>query len=239
MPACSAVQACHVAEREGGVEVRTAHGAHEKGVGRADVGSEHLGPVDLWPSVQAADRRADGLASRRHRLGRARARCAQNGGDDAGISRAATEDTGQSGADLVLGRIGRAREKFGGSHHHAGGADTALGRALGEECVPQTVRRAATPGLERLDAGAVDLAGRNEAGAGLPPVDQHGAGTAVARVAADLHAFQAEVIAQHLGQASGRVGFDLLTFASDVEGQRHAGTCAKARRTSSAAAWAR
>ena len=50
--------------------------------------------------------------------------------------------------------------------------------------------------LDRLDRAARDLAHRHQAGADLSPVEQHRAGAAVAGVAADLGAGEAEIVAQ-------------------------------------------
>jgi hypothetical protein len=55
-------------------------------------------------------------------------------------------------------------------------------------------------GLDRGDVAAVGLRRRHEAGAGLRAVDQHGAGAAIAGVAADLGAGEAEALAQRVGE---------------------------------------
>ena len=48
------------------------------------------------------------------------------------------------------------------------------------------------------------------------PVEQHRAGAAVAGVAADLGPDQAEVVAQHVGQAPRRIGDELARARIDV-----------------------
>src|SRR5260370_21652751 len=58
--------------------------------------------------------------------------------------------------------------------------------------------------LDRLDPAALDLAHGDETGAGLPFVEQHGAGAAVARVATDLGAGESEVVAQRRRQPRDR-----------------------------------
>ena len=51
------------------------------------------------------------------------------------------------------------------------------------------------------DRAALGLAQRDQAGADLRAVEQHGAGAAVAGVAADLGAGEPEIVAQHVGEA--------------------------------------
>ena len=46
----------------------------------------------------------------------------------------------------------------------------------------------------------------------LLAVEQHGAGTAVAGMAADLGASQAEVVAQHIREAARRLGDELVSL---------------------------
>ena len=94
-----------------------------------------------------------------------------------------------------------------------------------------------------LPAGA--LAGGDDAGADLLAVEQHRAGAAVAGMAADLGAGQAEFVAQQVRQAPARIECDLQRLA--VHAQRDGDAfldrlvhlwqlCNTTRRTSSAAA---
>ena len=112
-----------------------------------------------------------------------------------------------------------------------------MGAAAGEERGLER-RRSVGPGetLDRLDAAAVDLARRDEAGADLLTVEPHGAGTTVAGVAAHLGAGQAEVLAQHVDEAPSPVRSHLDASPVDLESKRgvrdHAATSATARRTS-------
>ena len=98
-------------------------------------------------------------------------------------------------------------------HQHAGRADAALRRAMAQEGgAAARVSRGVAEALDRGDRAARDLRRRGQAGADRRAVDQHGAGAAIAGIAADLGAGQAGVLAQHLatGGASG----------SRVEGRR-------------------
>ncbi len=69
--------------------------------------------------------------------------------------------------------------------------------------------------FHRGDAASGNLAGGNQAGADLRTVEQHRAGAAIAGVAADLGAGGAELVAQHIGEASRRL--DLHGDGSAVE----------------------
>ena len=66
-----------------------------------------------------------------------------------------------------------------------------------EERAAQALRRAAGAGaFDGVDRRAIGLRRRHQAGADLRAVEQHGAGAAVAGVAADLGAGEAELVAQ-------------------------------------------
>ena len=75
---------------------------------------------------------------------------------------------------------------------------------MGEEGFLQRRQRAVAvaEALDRLDRAARDLAHRDQAGADLPAVEQHRAGAAVAGIAADLGAGEAEVVAQRRRRAA-------------------------------------
>ena len=72
--------------------------------------------------------------------------------------------------------------------------------------------------LDRLDPPALDLAHGDEAGAGLPSVEQHRAGATVARVAADLGAGEIEIVAQRCRQP--RDGRTAPLGRTAVQGER-------------------
>ena len=96
--------------------------------------------------------------------------------------------------------------------------------------------------LDSDDVAARRLSDRHEARAGLLAVDQHGAGAAVARIAADLGAGEAEFIAQGVRQARYGRQVERHRLAIDGETQGRAGArqheakLRRARRTSSSAA---
>ena len=114
--------------------------------------------------------------------------------------------------------LGVARDEVVGRHQHPRRAGAALGAAAGEERGLERRRAAGTgEALDRLDAPALDLARGDEAGADLLPVEPHGARAAVAGVAADLGAGQAEVLAQDVDEAPPPVRAHLDAAAVDLE----------------------
>ena len=103
--------------------------------------------------------------------------------------------------------------------------------------------------LYGLDTAPGHLAQWRQAGTDGRAVQQHGAGTAIARVAANLGAAQAQVFAQDLGQAARRIGGQHMPLTvhrqgAGIDGPVHGAASAPtspatARRNSSVAAWAR
>ena len=106
-------------------------------------------------------------------------------------------------------RVGRgiARSSALGRHQHARRADAALRRAVREEGAPAARDSVPSrrPGLRPSSPrGPSHWPIGDEAGADLLAVEQHRAGAAVAGIAADLGAGQAELVAQHVGEAPRR-----------------------------------
>ena len=74
---------------------------------------------------------------------------------------------------------------------------------MSEECIlqPACDRGAGGESLDGLyDPVSLDLADGDETAANQASIQQHRAGAAIARVAADFRACQAELVAQNLGQ---------------------------------------
>ena len=181
---------------------RTARRCQAPSAGRSSPNSS--APVTLAsPSVRAmraptaAPTAGTGAGDRAARRGRA------NGIDDRGVPGAPAEHAAQAVEHLGRRRARVSRDEVAGRHQHPRRAGAALRAAAGEERGLER-RRAAGPGetLDRLDAPALDLARGDEAGADLLPVEPHGARAAVAGVAADLGAGQAEVLAQDVHEAA-------------------------------------
>ena len=82
--------------------------------------------------------------------------------------------------------------------HHAGDAEAALHGAVVDEGLLQVVR-AAVGATDAFDGGHLPparLRGQHQAGVDQPPVQQHGAGAALADAAAFLGAGQVQVVTQ-------------------------------------------
>ncbi len=214
-----------IAEGEAGVGVRRADGADGEPAARLrigpEVGAEAVGAAHLGRPVEALGRGADG-AARRDLGGRRRlAPCVADGVEDLGIAGAAAEHAAQRGLGLGPRRERGAGEERCGGHQHSRRADAALGGAVPQEGTLQAVElRARGTGRQALDGR--DLAadrggGRREAGADGSAVEQHRAGAAVARIAADLGAGEAQHLAQRVGEAPGRL--DAQPCRRAVDGQ--------------------
>ncbi len=90
-----------------------------------------------------------------------------------------------------------------------------------EEGAAQALRRAAGAGtFDGVHRGAMGLRCRHEAGADLRAVEQHGAGAAIAGVAADLGSGEAEPVAQEIGERLERRRLDEARLAVERERNR-------------------
>ncbi len=111
----------------------------------------------------------------------------QHGIDDRAIAGAAAQDAGERILDFGGGRGGRTAQERGGTHQHARRADAALRGVVAVERVGEPLHRRHVPEpRQRGDAAPLRLARRHQAGAHRRAVEEHGAGAAVARIAADL-----------------------------------------------------
>jgi hypothetical protein len=127
-----------------------------------------------------------------------------------------------------------------------GRADAALRRAVRDEGALQVRERApsARP-FDRRHRTTLALADRDDARAHLRVVEKHGAGAAVAGVAADLGAGEAELVAQRVGEAPRRIADELARARVDMQAddlsrlevaRGHGVNDARARRSSVAVA---
>ncbi len=244
--------AFEVAEGEARVVVRRADGADGQPVSirRPEVGAEDVGAAHLWPAVQAFRRGADGAAAgnldRRRRV----APGVADGVEDLRVAGAAAEHAAKRFLGLGAARAGFLFQQRGGGHQHPRRADAALGGAVAQEGALQAVQPVGGEALDGGDVAADGGGGRRQAGADRLSVQQHGAGAAVAGVAADLGAGQAQHLAERVREAARRVAGQGGLGAVDRQARRRVveahgvtctarATCATVRRTSSAAACAR
>ena len=160
--------------------------------------------MTLATPSSARQARAD-RARRRPATAAAAGAHGQHGLDDLAVAGAAAEHAAQRILDLGPRRRAAVAQQILRRHQHARRADAALRRAMVEEGLLQRRERAVRrKALDRLDRAAGHLAHRDQAGADLPAVEQHRAGAAVAGVAADLGAGEAEIVAQRGGETRDR-----------------------------------
>ena len=164
------------------------------------------------------------IAERLGRLRRAPTRPRQLAGrlldrlDDVHVAGAAAEVAADPLPDLLLVRVRVLVEQPGRLHDHARRAEAALEAVLVPERLLERVeRRAVGHALDRLDLGAVGLDGEHRARLGALAVDVDGARAAVAGVAADVRAGEAEVVAQEVDEQEPRLDVGLVRLAVDGE----------------------
>ncbi len=125
-----------------------------------------------------------------------------HGGEDAAVARAAAEVARERLADVVVGRIGLARQQRRGGDDQAGSAEAALHGAGGDERALHGMQPpVGCKALDRHDLPPVGLRAVHEARAHELAVEQHRAGAALALLAGALGARQVEPLAQHEQQA--------------------------------------
>ena len=119
----------------------------------------------------------------------------------------------------MFGGIGSFVEQGLGGDEEAGRADAALQGGPFQEALLQRVQVALLgQAFDRLDRRPFGLDGQHDAAIHRHAVHQHGAGAAVAVVAAFLGAGQPQVVAEHFQQALPRLAEELGRFAVDRRG---------------------
>ena len=144
--------------------------------------------------------------------------CGQDGLDDVLVSRAAAQIARHAMAHFFGRGVGVVLQKAVGAHQHAGGAKTALQAVLFVERVLNGVQHAATgQALDGFHVAALALHGEVRAGLHRLAINVHGAGTAVAGLAADMRAGKAHFFTQKMNQEGARFHRFFDFFA--VQGQ--------------------
>ena len=137
---------------------------------------------------------------------------------DFDVARTAAEVPAQSLFDLVARRLGVLRQKLFGNEEEAGRAVAALGRArVGEGLLQRVQALFRQHPLDRLDATALGFEAEHEAGEHASSVNQHGAGTALAQLAAVFRAREIQVFTQDFEQRLVRREGDLRGLAVQRE----------------------
>src|ERR1700730_4244739 len=135
---------------------------------------------------------------------------------------AAAQIAGKCQPDLGLAWLLVAVEQRFGQHDHAGDAVAALHRLLRDEGGLQRVRPLdGTEAFERGDLQLPERADRRDAGAHWGTVDEHHAGAALAKPAAELGGVEAKIIAQHVEQRRVRLGRHAVHRTVHLEADRH------------------
>src|SRR5947207_6167253 len=160
-----------------------------------------LSSVVISSPRSARRSRFDGLG-RLNRRGRAGAKLSGrllDRLDDVDVASAAAEVAADPLANLHLAGLRVHAQQPGGLHDHPGRAEAALQAVLIPERLLEGMERGAIRhAFDRRDLRAVRLQGEHRARLGALPVDVNCAGTAVARVAADVRAGQAEDVTQEV-----------------------------------------
>ena len=129
---------------------------------------------------------------------------------DLPVARAPAQHPAERIEHLRLGRRAWPVEQGARRHQHARRADPALRRAvLVERPLQPAQATVLRQPLDRGNRAASHLAERHQAGADLLSVQQHRAGAAIPRVAADLGAGQSEMVAEHAREPGGGRRIDL------------------------------
>src|SRR5919109_5535986 len=125
-----------------------------------------------------------------------------DGLDDVLVAGAAAEVALEPAPDLVIGEPVAVRaEELGAGHDHPRRAEAALERVVLPERLLERMELAASrETLDRRDLAAVGLDGEHGAGLHRVPVEVDRAGAAERRVAADLRAREAEVVAEEVDE---------------------------------------
>src|SRR5918995_3459135 len=137
---------------------------------------------------------------------------------DVVVARAAAEVALDRVPNLLVGRIVGPAQQVGGGHDHAGGAEPALEPVLLPERALERVKVVGvTQALDGRHAAAVCLRGEHRAALHGSAVEVDRACAALAGVAPDVGAGQAQVLAQHLDQQPSRLDVHLPAYAVHLE----------------------
>ena len=129
---------------------------------------------------------------------------------DLPVARAPAQHPAERIEHLRLGRRAWPVEEGARRHQHARRADPALRRAvLVERPLQPAQATVLRQPLDRGNRAASHLAERHQAGTDLLSVQQHRAGAAIPRIAADLGAGQSEMVAEHAREPGGGRRIDL------------------------------
>src|SRR6476646_1517873 len=154
--------------------------------------------------------------------------------DDVHVASATTEIAADALPDLGFVGVGVLAEQPSRLHDHPRRAEAALKAVLiPERLLERVERRLAGHPLDRLELATIRLDREHRARLRARAIDVDGAGAAVARVASDVGAGQAEVVAQEVDEEEARLDICLVRLAvdgdRDVPGRHRSASYAYAR----------
>jgi hypothetical protein len=140
--------------------------------------------------------------------------------DDVLIPSAPAEITLEPRADAFLRRLRFTPEQFQRAHDHSRGAETALQGVMLAECRLQRMLGITwlAQALDRVDRRSVRLNGQDRARLHGAAVEMYGARAALGRVATDMRASNAEVIAQKVHKQLPGINLSVPPLAVDSHG---------------------
>src|SRR3989442_6331117 len=209
--------------------LRSAFPTTRRAVGRS--GGRAVCGSAVFPTAGPPDRLTvflpdaiQGLRCRLRILAAQASGCQLDGFVDLDVAGAAAEVARQRLFDLVTRRTrARRQERLGGEEKRRC-AIAALCRAqLGERFLERMERPTLRHALDRLDPVAGAGEAEHETGEDRYAIDEHGAGTALAQLAAVFRAREPQVLPQHLEQGLVRCEGDLDGFAIQLQRDLHLG----------------
>ena len=184
-----------ITESEAGVVMRRAHDQHGQRIGEEGIAAERFDTGDFRHAVQPSDARADSMPGGRQTGAGAGhstiVRRIHHRRDDLAVAGAAAEHAAKGILHFAFARMRHLLQQRRAGDQQAGRADAALRRAVREKGRLQGRQRAVSQPFHRRHRRAVHRGCRRQAGADRFAVEQHGAGAAIAGVAADLCAGEA------------------------------------------------
>ncbi len=204
--------------------MRRSDHARRQRLGRPFVSAENFCARELAGAVEAGDAPPNcGLSRQFRNVAGAEAARLLHGFENGSIAGAAAQHARESVLDRLFAGPGLPPQQPDRAGEDAWRANAALRGAMRVQGGAQlrNDRLVVTQAFDRLDRTPSRLPNGGQTSANRLAVDQHGAGSAIAGVAADLDARQATLLAQNMTEAFERGTGKARRFS--VEGQRDAG----------------
>ena len=219
-----ALKRLDVAENERGVRVRRSDRTRRQRLGRPFVSAEDFRAGEFANAVEARDTPPNrGLLRQLRNVAGAEVMRLLHGVENGSIAGAAAQHSRERVLDCLFAGPGLPSQQPDRGGEDAWRANAALRGAMRVQSGAQLCHYGlvVAEALDRFNRTPFRLPNGGQAGANRLAVDQHGAGSAIAGVAADLDARQAALLAQDMTEAFERRSGKARRFP--VEGQRDAG----------------